>query len=203
MIQGSPEWFAARCGNVTASRISDIVAQTKSGYAASRANYMSQLLCERLTGTVEESFQNEAMKWGTMQEPFARAAYEALNNLFVDEVGYIPHPVIEHAGASPDGLVRLDGMIEIKCKSTANHIETILSGKVPKNHYDQMQWQIACTGRDWCDYVCYDPRMPHEHLKLFVKQVVRDDKYIAELEREVIKFLGELQSKIDSLLSQL
>ena len=145
MIQGSPEWFAARCGNVTASRISDIVAKTKSGYSTSRANYLSQLLCERLTGTVEESFTNDAMKWGTMQEPFARAAYEQAKDVMVDEVGYISHPTIERAGASPDGLVGDDGAIEIKCPNSSNHFETIINKKYPKKYHDQMQWQMACT----------------------------------------------------------
>jgi len=199
MIQGSPEWFAARCGNVTASRISDIVAKTKSGYSTSRANYLSQLLCERLTGTVEESFTNDAMKWGTMQESFARAAYEQAKDVMVDEVGYISHPTIERAGASPDGLVGDDGAIEIKCPNSANHFDTIINKKYPKKYHDQMQWQMACTGRKWVDFVSYDPRVP-ERLQLYIQRVPFDPVYVAELETEVKLFLQELEQKIQSLL---
>jgi len=125
--QGTPEWFAARLGNVTASRVADVIAKTKSGYSASRENYMAQLICERMTNTVAESYTNAAMAWGTETEPLARAAYESYADVLVDEVGYIPHPTIERAGASPDGLVGLYGLLEIKCPNTATHIDTLIS----------------------------------------------------------------------------
>ena len=162
--QGSPEWFAQRCGKATASRISDIVAKTKSGYSTSRANYMAQLVVERMTNQVAESYTNAAMEWGTEQEPFARAAYEGKTGILVDEVGAIDHPTILKSAASPDGLV-VDkdnaslGCLEIKCPNTAQHISTLLGEEVAKKYYDQMQWQMACTGRYWCDFVSYDPRM--------------------------------------------
>lgn len=198
MDQRSPEWFAIRSGKVTASRIADLTAKTKSGYAASRANYMAQLVCERLTGLPQESFTNSAMQWGTDQEPIARAEYEALQGVFVDEIGFASHPTIENAGASPDGLVGEDGLIEIKCPNTATHIETLLSGEPDTKYVKQMQWQMACTGRKWCDFVSFDPRMP-ENLRLFVKEVWRDDQMIAELEKEVREFLAELEEKCNKL----
>ena len=193
--QRSDAWRQIRCGSVTASRIADLTAKTKSGYSASRANYMAQLICERLTGLPQESFTNAAMQWGTDQEPIARAEYEALQGVFVEEMGFAAHPTIESSGASPDGLIGSDGLIEIKCPNTATHIETLLSGEPDAKYVKQMQWQMSCTGRAWCDFVSFDPRMP-ENLRLYVKRVQRDDSLIAELEEEVRKFLAELEGKV-------
>ncbi|CAB5187467.1 phage_rel_nuc, putative phage-type endonuclease [uncultured Caudovirales phage] len=200
--QGTPEWFAARLGNVTASRVADVIAKTKSGYSASRENYMAQLICERMTNTVAESYSNAAMQWGTETEPLARAAYESYADVLVDEVGYIANPWIKRAGASPDGLIGKWGLIEIKCPNTATHIDTLLSETVPTKYITQMQWQMACTGRVWCDFVSFDPRLP-DGLQLFVKRVERDAEYIAMLEQEVIKFLTELDEKIFKLNERL
>lgn len=199
IIQGSPEWFAARLGRVTASRVADVVARTKSGYGASRANYMAQLIAERLTGTVAESFTNAAMQWGTQTEPDARAAYEFRTDRDVAEVGFVNHPAIEMSGASPDGLIGDDGLLEIKCPNTATHIDTLLSnGTVPGKYVIQMQWQMACTGRKWCDFVSFDPRMP-ESMKLLILRVARDDARIAELESEVGAFLNEVNNTVARL----
>lgn len=197
-VQGSQEWFAERCGNVTASRISDIIATTKSGPSASRANYRAQLVAERLTGTVQESYTNGAMQWGTDTEPFARMAYEALTGVIVREIGYVPHPTIKRAGASPDGLAEDVGLVEIKCPNTSTHIDYFLSGSVPEKYKPQMAWQLACTGREWCDFVSFDPRMP-ENMQLMVARYIPEDDYILFLEKEVIKF----QSEIDALIDQL
>ena len=202
MEQKSPEWFAARLGRVTASRVADVVAKTKSGDSASRGNYMAQLVIERLTNKQEESYSNDFMDWGNLQEPFARAAYEAATNVLVDEVGMITHPRIEMSGASPDGLVGDDGLVEIKCPKTATHIETLLSKTVPGKYNIQMQWQMACTDRSWCDFVSFDPRMP-DGLQMFLKRVPRDDALIRTLEDEVIKFLKEVDSKLEQLINQL
>jgi putative phage-type endonuclease len=196
--QGSPEWFAQRLGKVTASRVADVIAKTKTGYSTSRDNYMAQLVCERMTGTVAESFTNAAMAHGVETEPLARAAYEAHADVLVDEVAMITHPTIEAAGASPDGLVGDDGLLEIKCPNTATHIDTLLTQTVPGKYITQMQWQMACTGRKWCDFVSFDPRLPTE-LQLFVKRVPRDDAYIQMLEKEVVQFLTELDGKIKKL----
>jgi putative phage-type endonuclease len=200
--QGTPEWFAARLGNVTASRVADVIAKTKSGYSASRENYMAQLICERMTNTVAESYSNAAMQWGTETEPLARAAFESYADILVDEVGYITHPSIERAGASPDGLVLDDGLLEIKCPNTATHIDTLLSETIPTKYITQMQWQMACTRRIYCEFVSFDPRLP-DGLQLFVARVERDDEYIEMLEQEVKKFLAELDAKIFKLKERL
>jgi len=198
IVQGSEAWFQSRMGKVTASRVADVIAKTKTGYSASRDNYMAQLVCERMTNTVAESFTNSAMQWGTETEPLARAAYEAHADVLVDEVAMIPHPTIEAAGASPDGLVGDYGQLEIKCPNTATHIDTLLTQTVQSKYLTQMQWQMACTGRLWCDFVSFDPRMS-DGLQLFVKRVQRDDAYIQMLEKEVIQFLTELDGKIKKL----
>lgn len=195
MEQRSPEWFAARLGKVTASKVADVIAKTKSGYSTSRDNYMAQLVCERMTGTQSEMYSNAAMQWGTEQEEYARAAYEAAQDVLVDETGFVIHPRIAEAGASPDGLVGASGLIEIKCPNTATHIDTILSDTVPGKYFTQMQWQMACTERDWCDFVSFDPRMP-EGLQLYIKRVEYRADYVEMLEQEVTAFLAELEIKI-------
>jgi putative phage-type endonuclease len=201
MDQRTPEWFAARTGKVTASRIADVMARTKTGWSASRANYAAQLVVELLTGQREESFTNAAMQWGTDTEPFARDAYSALVGELVEEVGFLIHPRIEQAGASPDGLVGADGMVEIKCPNTATHIETLLSSDVPMKYVYQMQWQMACADRGWCDFVSFDPRMP-EALRLHVVRVWRSDGVLAEIEAEVVKFIAEVNDKVQQLMQR-
>ena len=198
--QGTPEWFAQRLGKATASRIKDIVAKTKTGYSTSRDKYLTQLLLERLTGTVAESYSNDAMSWGTEQEPFARAAYEAQKGVMVDQVAFINHPTIEMAGASPDGLVGDDGLVEIKCPMSHTHLESLLGG-LDDQYKVQVQWQMACTGRKWTDLCSFDPRFPAD-LQLVVKRFERDDAYIATLEKEVIKFLAELDDKLNKVKSR-
>ena len=198
MDQRSEEWFKARLGKVTASRVADVIAKTKTGHSASRENYMAQLVVERMTNTQAESFTNAAMQWGTNQEPFARAAYEVQQNVLVDETGLVDHPTIAMAGASPDGLVGEDGLVEIKCPNTATHIDTLLTQTVPGKYITQMQFQMACTGRQWCDFVSFDPRMPAK-AQLFVKRVQRDDGFIKEMESEITKFLAEVTAKVEQL----
>ena len=199
MDQGTEEWFTIRIGKVTASRVADVIAKTKTGYSASRDNYMAQLVCERLTGQKGESFSNAVMQHGTETEPLARLSYEVATNVLVDEVGFVPHPSIEMAGASPDGLVGTDGLLEIKCPNTATHIETLLSESVPGKYNTQMQFQMACTGRQWCDFVSFDNRLPEE-LQLFVKRVPRDTVFIRLIEAEIVQFLAELDDKINKLM---
>lgn len=196
--QRTEEWFAARLGKVTASKVADVIAKTKTGYSASRENYMAQLICERMTGQKADSFTNAAMEWGTATEPLARAAYEAFKDVLVDEVGIIEHPFLPMCAASPDGLVSIDGMLEIKCPNTATHFDTLLTSKMPNKYMPQVQWQMACANRLWVDFVSFDPRAP-EGLQLFVTRIERDDKYILELEAEVNKFLGELDERIEKL----
>ena len=198
MIQGSPEWFAARVGKVTASRIADMMAKTKTGWGASRANYKAQLVAERLTGIVAEGYTNAAMEWGKEKEAEARAAYGFSVMGPVELIDFVTHPDIPMSGASPDALVSREGLVEIKCPNTATHIETLLGGAVPGKYVMQMQWQMACTGRKWCDFVSYDPRMP-EDMRLFVRSLWRDDEQIAEITKEVRAFLAEIDATVAQL----
>ncbi len=198
MQQQSPEWFAARIGHVTASRVADVVARTKTGWGASRANYMAELLVERLTGFPAPAYRSAAMQNGTDTEPLARAVYSFMQDVEVEETGFVLHPTIGMAGASPDGLVGADGLAEFKCPNTATHIDTLLSGKVAESYRTQMLWQMACTGRQWCDFVSFDPRVP-ESMQLFVRRIPRDADAIATLERDVTDFLTELDGKIAAL----
>lgn len=197
--QGTEAWHQQRCGKVTASRVADIIAKTKTGFSTSRDNYMAQLVCERMTGKPAESFSNSAMQWGTDTEPFARAAYEAKLDILVSEVGFIDHPWVTMSGASPDGLAG-DGLVEIKCPNTATHIATLLDQKVPEKYNIQMQWQMACTQRPWCDFVSFDPRMPEKY-QLFIKRVNFDKQIVDLLENSVIQFLGDVELKIQQLES--
>ncbi|MES2902857.1 MAG: lambda exonuclease family protein [Pseudomonadota bacterium] len=201
MDQGSAEWFAARLGKATASKIADIIAKTKSGVSASRATYAGQLIAERLSGTPTESFSNGSMQWGTDNEAAARDAYAAHHLCEVVEVGFADHPTIPMSGASPDGLVGDDGLVEIKCPNSATHIDTLLKKAIPSKYVTQMMWQMACTGRKWCDFASFDPRLP-EHMQLIVIRLDRSDEWISEIEAEVAKFLSEIDDKVAALREQ-
>ena len=198
MEQHSEEWHAARLGKATASRISDIVARTQSGWGAGRKNYEAELIAERLTGEAAEHFHNATMQRGSDTEEQARAAYEFETDAEMVQVGFVDHPTIKMSGASPDRLVGDDGMIEVKCPHTATHLSTLLGAPIPKKYMIQMQWQMACTGRAWCDFVSFDPRLPAKH-QLFVKRVERDAEMIADLQREVRVFLTGVEAKIAKL----
>jgi putative phage-type endonuclease len=198
LAQGSTAWLAARCGLVTASRVADVIAKTKSGWGASRANYMAELIAERLTGQPAERFTNAAMQWGTDTEPQARAAYEFFHDVTVEQVGLVIHPTITNSAASPDGLVGDDGLVELKCPQTATHIDTLLAGKIPAKYITQIQWQMACTGRQWCDFVSFDPRLPGD-LSMFCRRVQRDDERIGELGSDILEFLADLGQKLAQL----
>ena len=198
MEQRSEEWFAARVGSLGASKIADALARTKSGWGATRANVMAALIAERLTGIPHDGYVNSIMLRGIEVEPEARSAYSFYNNCDVVEVGLVRHPVIVNSHASPDGLVGDDGLVEIKSPNTSTHIEALLGASVPQKYKYQMQWQMACTGRAWCDFVSFDPRMPEE-LKIHICRIDRDDALIATLESEVIEFLTEVDSKLAQL----
>jgi putative phage-type endonuclease len=197
-IQGTPEWHEARCGRVTASRIADVMARTKTGYGAARANYMAELIAERLTGTVAESYTSAAMQRGSELEAEAINAYEFMQDVDVVSVGFVIAPGLEMAGASPDGLVGDEGLVEVKCPNTSTHIDTLLTGKIPQKYVDQMQWQMYCTYREWCDFVSYDPRLPQD-LSLWIKRVKCDDKRVSELIEGVTEFLSDLDEKLAKL----
>jgi len=200
-IQGEPSWFEARCGKVTASRVADLTSKTKTGYGAGRANYMAELVAERLTSQTAESYSNAAMQWGKDHEAEARSAYEFYADATVTEVGFVLHPTIDMAGASPDGIVATGGLVEIKCPNTATHIDTLLYRTIPDKYIKQMQWQMLCCEATFCDFVSYDPRMP-TRMQLFVRRIMRDEAMIKEIESEVRAFLAELDAKVSALIAQ-
>lgn len=199
--QGSDEWHAARLGHVSASSVADVMSKgkTEGGESETRKNYRLKIVAQRLTGSSGDGYSNAAMEWGTEQEPFARIAYEAAMNVMVDKTGFWLHPEIKWLGVSPDGLVNNDGLVEIKCPNTTTHLEWVFAGKVPAKHMKQIQCQLWVTGRQWCDFVSYDPRLP-ERNRLFIKRTMRDEKLIAEMEVEVKKFLADVQKMIDQLI---
>lgn len=201
--QNTPEWFDARRGKVSASRIGDILAKTaKGGISASRKNYRAELVAERLTGvTNEKTFSTPAMEWGKEQEDRARAMYEFVYEVELAKVGLVLHDRIADACASPDRLVGEDGLVEIKCPHTATHIDTLLGASIDGGYIKQMHWQMAVTGRQWCDFVSFDPRLPGE-MQLHVERIERDPIVIAELERDVRAFLAEVEDTVNTLLEK-
>jgi putative phage-type endonuclease len=195
--QGSVEWHLQRLGKVTASRVADVLSKGKSGESASRKNYRTELVVQRLTGVPGESFTNAAMEWGTQTEPLARIAYEAEMGVFVDQVAFVEHPTIANFGCSPDGVIGV-GLIEIKCPNSSTHIEYLTDDKPPTKYIPQMQCQMAVMGAKWCDFVSFDPRLPND-LQLFVVRLERDDEYIKAMEAEVEKFLSEVEEMFTKL----
>lgn len=196
--QRTPEWFARRCGKVTASRVADVMARTKTGYSASRASYMADLVVEVLTGKSKEGFQSAAMLRGIEIEPLARERYSVRTGHFVDQIDFVDHPTIANAGASPDGLIGDDMIVEFKAPETHTHFEYIESKIISTRYYAQIQFQLACTQRSKADFVSFDDRVP-EALQLLIIPVERDDQFIADMEKEVIKFLEERDAKVKFL----
>jgi putative phage-type endonuclease len=206
--QGTEEWHQLRLGKVTASRVADILAKTKSGASASRGNYLIELALQRVTKTIEESYSNSAMEWGVATEPQARVAYEVSTGNFVDQIAFVNHPTIEGFGCSPDGLVgkilhsqqnslfMTMGLIEIKCPNSATHWSYIKANEPPQKYIIQMQAQMAVTGAKWCDFVSFDPRMP-ERSQLLIVRVNRDDEFIAEMENDIKQFLSEVEAEVN------
>jgi len=194
--QGTPEWHQLRLGKVTASRVADILAKTKTGPSASRQNYLIELALQRTTGIIQESYSNSAMEWGTQTEPQARVAYEVRTNNFVDQLAFVDHPSIDWFGCSPDGLVSDRGLVEIKCPNSTTHWEYFKFNRPPQKYVIQMQAQMAVTNRDWCDFISFDPRMP-ERSQLLIVRVDRDDAFIAEMEEQIKQFLSEVEVEVN------
>jgi putative phage-type endonuclease len=194
--QGTPEWHQLRLGKVTASRVADILAKTKTGPSASRQNYLIELALQRTTGIIQESYSNSAMEWGTQTEPQARVAYEVRTNNFVDQLAFVDHPSIAWFGCSPDGLVSDRGLVEIKCPNSTTHWEYFKFNRPPQKYVIQMQAQMAVTNRDWCDFISFDPRMP-ERSQLLIVRVDRDDAFIAEMEEQIKQFLSEVEVEVN------
>lgn len=199
-MQRDEEWFARRLGKVTGSRIGDVMATTRSGYGAAREKYIAQLVLERLTGSVAPSFQSGAMQWGVEQEDAARASYELETAQDVEEVDFVDHPRIKNAGMSPDGRVGQDGLLEIKCPESHTHLATLLGAPIDRRYMLQMQWQMDCDDREWCDFVSFDPRFPPA-LQLHIQRVERDQDLINEIGAEVMTALAHVDERYDNLLA--
>lgn len=202
MEQRTAEWYQARCGKVTASRVVDVMAALKNGgWGAPRAKYMDQLVAERLSGKPQDMRNVRSMTDRAEMEPEARIAYEFYTDNEIELVGFIDHPTIPNAGASPDGNVKPKGGVEIKCLDAANHTKLLLGDDSPMLDYqNQMDFQMACTGNGWVDFVAYCPIMP-EDLKLIVKRVNRDEARIAKIESGVIQFLSEVDDKVNRVMA--
>ena len=191
--QNSAEWFWARTGRITASRMCDLMATLKrGGEAASRRDYRAQLVAERLTGKTEDRYLSKEMQFGIEQEPFARTAYEIRTENMVDQAGFIFHPRLDFSGASPDGLIGQDGGLELKCPKTTTHLAYLAAGTVPKEYEHQLLWNMACAEREWWDFASFDPRLP-EKLRLFIVRMPRDEARIGEIEQEVLTLNSEIQ----------
>lgn len=201
IYQRTPEWHAARLGKATASRIKDIVARTKTGYSTSRQNYAAELITERITGRPVLGYISPAMQWGTDNEALARAVYAETFGTEVQEAEFVDHPELLWAGASPDGYVGDDGLVETKCPLTSTHLDTLLGAPISGEYLIQMQWQMACTGRAWCDFTSFDPRLPPS-MQLHVRRVERSLTAILELEFEVSIFLDEVAARVAQLIER-
>lgn len=198
--QRTEEWFQARCGSLGASSLHEAIAKTKSGWSASRHNLMARLIVERLTNESQETYQNAAMIHGIETEPQARDAYRFFTDNHVEEIGFVRHPSIDGTHSSPDGLVNDDGVLEIKAPNSSTHINTLLGANIEGKYIIQCQWHMACTGRQWCDWVSFDNRLPGD-LQFYCERIERDDRQISELEAQVQEFLKELESKLEQLES--
>ena len=199
VIQGEPEWFDCKRGKIGATSLNDIMSKGRSGgQSAGSKNLMAKLAVERLTGLTAETYSNGAMQWGTDNEPLARAAYGFINDVQVVQVGFVDHPFIDHAGMSPDGLCGEEGLVEIKCPNTATHIEYLRAKSVPSEYVKQVQWQMACSGRLWCDFMSFDPRMP-QRLQSLIVRVWRDEALIDEMQTAANMFLIEVANLVKEL----
>jgi putative phage-type endonuclease len=198
--QGDPLWLTERTGRVTASRVVDVVSKLKNGkYSAARETYMMELLVEALTGRAADHYVTAEMQFGIENEGLARSMYEIKTGTEVERVGLVIHPTIERSAASPDGLVGDDGLIEIKCPKTSTHLRYLMDEAVPEQYLPQMLWQMACTGRQFCDFVSYDPRLPEE-FGLFIVRLTREEEVIEEMQCEVENFIRELNAMAVKLL---
>jgi len=208
LVQQTPEWLQMRIGMCTASRVVDVTkrlqraskGREKGEYAQTHFDYLNELVIERLTGQAQDHGIGNlsAVEWGIEQEPFARAAYEILTEQSVTPVGFAMHPRINWFGASPDSLVGDDGLIEIKCLASHNHLDIFESGEIPDEHLPQMLAEMACAERQWADFVAFDPRFP-PHMQLFVKRFHRDESLITAMEAEIEAFLAEVEGKMGRL----
>ena len=201
--QRSEEWFELHKGRVTASYMADVIDFRKTGDkgpGAKRLAYMGKKIAETLTGELDMTgYVSPAMLWGNKYEDEARRAYTLAREIMVDQIGFAIHPENERFGASPDGLIGDEGLLEIKCPDTSTHIRWIMGGMVPEEHRPQMFAQMACTGRDWCDFVSYDPRLTRRYQLFIPPRLEADTATILEVETHVRQFLAEMDAAIERL----
>jgi predicted phage-related endonuclease len=195
MEQRTEEWHQARLGKVTASRITDVMAKPET---AAHKNYLAELVCERLTGIPTESFCSADMQRGIDLEPAAKQVYSFLTGHECQDVGFVDHPGIGGAGCSPDIVIVGGGLAEIKCPKPAKHIAFKTGATIDSKWLMQIQFQMACTGEKFCDFVSYCPELPGE-MQLFIKTIKRDKKRIEEIESAVVAFLGKVDDTIERL----
>jgi len=199
MLQGTDEWRQARCGSIGASDAPSVIRRVKSGgFSADRESLLANKVLERITNTPVEPYRSAAMLQGTAREPEARLMYAILRGVEVEEIDLVCHPTIKGSHASPDGLVGLDGLVELKCPQAPAHLDTLLNETISGDYVTQMMWQMACTGRAWVDYVSFNPDFPPA-MQTWIKRVHADAKLIGELEREIIGFIREIDRKVDGL----
>jgi hypothetical protein len=196
--QGTEFWKQLRSGLVTASRCGEMISTTKRGESAKRRDYRTELVCEILTRQPYPHVVTKEMQWGTEQEPFARAAYELERDVLVETCGFVLHPDISRFGCSPDGFVGDDGLLQIKCPTTFTHLTWMMAQTVPLEHMPQMLAEMSCTGRSWCDFMSYDPRLPAP-LQRFICRYERNEQFVSTIEAEVVKFNSEIANYISQL----
>lgn len=194
------DWLAQRAGKLCASRMRDVLDVRKDGKpAAGRIRLLHEILAERMTGDSVRHFVNDAMQWGLDHEDEAKAAYEAQTGAIIGAAGFFDHPRIDNFGATPDGTLDGGGLIEIKCPTTTTFVQWRMAGVVPEEHKPQMLAQLACTGRRWCEFVAYDPRVRQAEQRLFVRRFTPTADEIAEIEAAAERFLAEVEAMWDTL----
>ncbi len=205
MEQRTAEWFQARLGKVTASNVYNVLSKTAKGLPTSKyEDYKTKLMTERLIEEISQSYTTPAMQWGIAYEENALREYEFIYDAEVTRCGFIPHPKMKMAGASPDGLIGEDGLIEVKCPQSTTHLRFFMYDEIKPEYIAQMQFQMACTGRKWCDFISYNPNFVGKStgLRMKVKRVLRDEKHIEEINKAVEIFLGEIEQEMQKILAK-
>jgi predicted phage-related endonuclease len=196
------DWFEKRLGRLTSSRFGDMMQRGRAKdqrFGTACKKYINEKIAEILTGQ-SSSFSSQATDWGTDLEPEAINFYQSKTGNIVDYDSKRFVEFGEYAGGSPDGLIGEDGAIEIKCPfNSINHIETIRTNGVPKQYAHQVQGHLMVTGREWCDFVSYDPRIKDEGLRMHIIRVERDQDLIDEMEARI----EEVRAEIDKNLTDI
>ncbi|EJF84068.1 hypothetical protein MCU_00736 [Bartonella elizabethae Re6043vi] len=205
MEQRTAEWFQARLGKVTASNVYNVLSKTAKGMPTSKyEDYKIKLMTERLTEEISQSYTTPAMQWGIEHEEDALREYAFIYDTEITQCGFIQHPTIQMAGASPDGFVGEDGLVEIKCPQSPNHLRFFIDSNIKPEYHAQMQFQMACTGRKWCDFVSYNPNFVGKStsLRMKIKRINRDEEQIEQINQAVEIFLAEIEQEMQKILTK-